>query len=69
MSQPDRDRTPAARYEPGHSVCAAEAARPGRPAYVAPVLEHLGPWSALTLQQSVGISLFDTGSGGGHGNA
>jgi hypothetical protein len=29
-----------------------------KPAYVAPVLEYLGKWQALTLQQSVPVEMF-----------
>jgi hypothetical protein len=40
-------------------------ARKPRQAYVAPALERLGSWSALTLEQSVGVAflraLFDGG--------
>lgn len=31
-----------------------------RTLYVVPVLEHLGRWSALTLQQSVPIGMFSS---------
>lgn len=30
---------------------------PARRPYIAPALEHLGGWSALTLQQSVPVTL------------
>lgn len=34
----------------------AASAREQRQPYIAPVLEPLGSWSALTLEQSVGIA-------------
>jgi len=43
----------------------ALVARKPRQPYVAPALEHLGGWSALTLEHSVGVAflraLFDGG--------
>lgn len=40
---------------PGPGGEPASPAHPSRRPYVAPALEHLGAWSALTLQQTVPI--------------
>ena len=52
MQSDDRDR--ASDRDPAQLVVNGEARRP----YPAPALEHLGSWSALTLQQSVPILSF-----------
>jgi hypothetical protein len=49
--RPDGAQAPAGRGTQAACPAAARVARHWRP----PVLERLGPWRALTLQQSVGI--------------
>ena len=51
---PNADRLESRRDAATDEAGAADLRRP----YVPPVLEHVGSWSVLTLQQSVPVGLF-----------